>query len=52
MMRARENEIYFHFHPSIGNYLRSFSGKFSVWKLMIIWNNKALQIYEDVEDDE
>lgn len=28
---------------SIGNYLRSFSGKFSVWKLMVIWNNQALQ---------
>lgn len=39
--------IYFHFHPSIGNYFRSFSGKFRVWKLTIIWNNKALQIRFD-----
>lgn len=44
-MRARENDaVHFHFHPSIGNYLRSVSGKFSVWKKMIIWNNEALQI--------
>lgn len=28
-MRARENDaVHFHFHPSIGNYLRSVSGKF------------------------
>lgn len=43
--------IYFHFHPSIANYFRSVSGKFSVWKLTIIWDNEALQIMIDRQEN-